>query len=130
VVIEIAARFHPDGQRFLVKNYPKDKEPRRVGLSAHIRDLLAGHIAGKAADDLLFSAPSRVDTQPRPDDTMDADLGTTEPSAAGKSYRHGTLTGYSSGGCRCEHCRGAYASYRARTASHRRRQIPRHQTSR
>ena len=23
VVIEIAAKFHPDGQRFLIKNYPK-----------------------------------------------------------------------------------------------------------
>jgi hypothetical protein len=54
VVIEIAAKFHPDGQRFLVKNYPKDNEPRRVGLSVHIRDLLAGHTAGKAPEDLLF----------------------------------------------------------------------------
>jgi integrase len=40
VVIEIAAKFHPDGKRFLIKNYPKDKQPRRLGLSRHIRDLL------------------------------------------------------------------------------------------
>jgi hypothetical protein len=37
----------------------------------------------------------------------------TDPTPTGRTYRHGTLTGYSSGGCRCQHCRGAYASYRA-----------------
>jgi integrase len=36
VVIEIVAKFHPDGERFLIKNYPKDKQPRRLGLSSHI----------------------------------------------------------------------------------------------
>ena len=48
VVIEIAAKFHPTGDRFLIKNYPKDNEPRRIGLSRHIRDLLTDHITGKA----------------------------------------------------------------------------------
>lgn len=36
----------------------------------------------------------------------------TDPTPAGRTYRHGTLSGYSSGVCRCEHCRDAYASYR------------------
>jgi integrase len=43
-VIEIPAKFHPTGDRFLIKNYPKDKQPRRLGLSHHIRDLLATHV--------------------------------------------------------------------------------------
>ena len=38
----------------------------------------------------------------------------TEPDEKGRRYRHGTLTAYNAGKCRCEHCRGAYASYRAR----------------
>ena len=37
----------------------------------------------------------------------------TEPDANGRRYRHGTLTAYNAARCRCEHCRGAYASYRA-----------------
>ena len=113
VVIEIAAKFHPTGQRFLIKNYPKDKQPRRLGLSSHIRDLLADHVHGKAAGELVFPAPP-ADPPPRPNVPRDPDsLGRTEPTEDGRTYRHGTLSGYSSGGCRCEHCRGAYATYRA-----------------
>jgi integrase len=114
VVIEIAAKFHPDGERFLIKNYPKDKQPRRLGLSSHIRDLLAAHTAGKAPEELLFTARPRIHSRPRPDVPSDADsLGESSRNAAGHTYRHGTLSGYSSGGCRCAHCRGAYATYRA-----------------
>ena len=42
-----------------------------------------------------------------------ATLGLTGPNDAGRRYRHGTLSAYAAGKCRCEHCRGAYASYRA-----------------
>jgi hypothetical protein len=41
------------------------------------------------------------------------DLGLTEPNSAGRQYRHGTISGYSGGGCKCEHRRGTYAKYRA-----------------
>ena len=37
----------------------------------------------------------------------------TEPNENGRRYRHGTLTAYNAARCRCEHCRGAYADYRA-----------------
>ncbi len=37
----------------------------------------------------------------------------TDPDGSGRRYRHGTLTAYNAAKCRCEHCRGAYASYRA-----------------
>jgi integrase len=40
-------------------------------------------------------------------------LGHTEPNQHGRCYRHGTLSGYGPGGCRCQHCRNAYATYRA-----------------
>ena len=39
-------------------------------------------------------------------------LGHTEPNVAGRTYRHGTLSGYTAGRCRCEHCKGAFAHYR------------------
>jgi hypothetical protein len=40
-------------------------------------------------------------------------LGLTGPNDAGRRYRHGTLSAYSAGKCRCRHCRSAYAHYRA-----------------
>jgi hypothetical protein len=44
-VIEIKKRFHPEGKRFLVVEYPKDKELRRFKLSAQICKKLKAHIA-------------------------------------------------------------------------------------
>jgi integrase len=113
-VIEIPAKFHPTGDRFLIKNYPKDKQPRRLGLSRHIHDLLTDHVAHKAPSDLIFPAPPpaakhRETTHPSDRNT----LGSTEPNAAGHTYRHGTLTAYNMAPCRCQHCRNAYATYRA-----------------
>ncbi|HLK02643.1 MAG TPA: tyrosine-type recombinase/integrase [Streptosporangiaceae bacterium] len=43
-VIEINRKFHPTGGRFLVVNYPKDKEFRRFKLSPQICRKLAAHI--------------------------------------------------------------------------------------
>jgi len=118
VAVELVAKFHPTGGRFLIKDYPKDREHRRIKLAAHIADQLQAHIAEHALrqDDLLFtptllsaageSSHLQVVAEP-------VDLGLTAPNAAGRQYRHGTLTGYNPGGCRCEHCRGAYATYRA-----------------
>jgi hypothetical protein len=69
-------------------------------------------------DTLLFArraaapVPLRVLAEP-------GTLGFTEPNDAGRQYRHGTLSAYNAGKCRCEHCRRAFADYRAgRRAAH------------
>jgi integrase len=115
VAVELPRRFHPEGGRFLVKDYPKDQEDRRLKLSAQIIAKIQAHITdhGLGDDDLIFAmpatpGPARVRALADP-----ATLGLTNPNAAGRSYHHGTLSGYSAGQCRCEHCRGAYATYRA-----------------
>jgi site-specific recombinase XerD len=118
VAVELVAKFHPTGGRFLIKDYPKDREHRRIKLAQHVADQLQAHITEHqlAPDDLLFTPtlllaptePSRLQLITEP-----IDLGLTTPNAAGRQYRHGTLTGYNPGGCKCEHCRGAYAIYRA-----------------
>ena len=102
------------------RTIPEDKEYRRVKLSPEIAAALAHHIEahGLGRDDLFFAMPTpqppldpaTVDDTPPP--TPDK-LGLTEPNPAGRTYSHGTLSGYSLGGCRCDHCRGAYAGYRA-----------------
>jgi site-specific recombinase XerD len=117
VAVELVARFHPTGDRFLIKDYPKDREHRRIKLAAHIADQLQRHIAEHhlADGDLLF-IPTLLLPQADPSHRQlveeDVDLGLTPPNSAGRQYRHGTISGYSGGGCKCEHCRGAYARYR------------------
>ncbi len=113
-VIELNHEFHPEGKRFLVKHYPKDKEYRRLKLSVQITAKLKAHtkLRKLGPDGLLFArraattAPLRAVTQPDV-------LGFTKPNEAGRRYRHGTLSAYNAGQCRCVHCRRAFADYRA-----------------
>jgi integrase len=113
-VTEVNREFHPDGRRFLIKPYPKDKEFRRLKLSPQIVAKLKAHIMarGLGPDGLLFArraaapAPLHVVAEP-------GDLGFTKPNDAGRQYRHGTLSAYNAGVCRCPHCRRAFADYRA-----------------
>jgi integrase len=115
-VVELTPDEHPDGGRFLVKDYPKDQEYRRFKLSRQIVAKIRAHVtaSGLGADDLIFTYHPPVDSRVRR-----ADLGSlgapglTEPNEKGRRYRHGTLTAYNAARCRCEHCRGAYAGYRA-----------------
>jgi integrase len=114
VVIELVPRFHPTGDRFLVKPYPKDKEYRQLKLSVDIAAKVHAHVVehGLEEDDLLFALPE----SPRPALKVLADPGTlgwTGPNGTGPRYRHGTLSAYSAGRCRCRHCKDAYAHYRA-----------------
>jgi integrase len=116
-VVTVQPRFHPEGGRFLVKEYPKDREYRRLKLSNQITAKLKVHMAehGRSRDELIFQAPPTNEPRIRKL-RLGADaetLGRTEPNPEGRTYRHGTLTGYSLGRCRCDHCRGAYAQYRA-----------------
>ena len=117
-VVQVHPRFHPDNGRFLVKPYPKDKEYRRFKLSVQITAKLKEHAEerGLGRDDLLFQAPEEEAPRvrvPRLSPEPEAPLGRTKPNAAGHRYRHGTLTGYSLGRCRCDYCRDAYCRYRA-----------------
>jgi Phage integrase family len=100
--------------RFLVKLYPKDKEYRRLKLSPQITAKLSAHIEarGLGPDGLMFARrsgpaiPLRVVAD-------SSSLEFTEPNASGRRYRHGTLSAYNAGPCRCLHCRRAFADYRA-----------------
>ena len=70
--VEVPCEEHPSGGRFLVKDYPKDKEYRRLKLSAQITAKLVAHIRarGLGPDDLLFSyrAPDGARESPQPHD--------------------------------------------------------------
>jgi len=115
VAIELVKKFHPDGGRFVVKEYPKDGEHREVPLSGELVNKVQAYIAAHnlGDDDLLFSMPVQI-SKPALRAVPDPEtLGWTENNTLGRSYRHGTLSGYSAGKCRCDHCTAAYAIYRA-----------------
>lgn len=62
---------------------------------------------GLGDDDLLFAMPG-LPARPAVRAVADpAALGLTRPNESGRHYRHGTLSAYAAGRCRCEHCRGA-----------------------
>jgi integrase len=114
--VQVDPKFHPTGGRFLVKQYPKDREFRRVKVSEQLAAKLIAHIRGTdlGAEGLIFPMPTQVPPAARlravPDLTA---LGFTKPNAAGRQYRHGTMSGYNAGRCRCAHCKNAAAAYRA-----------------
>jgi integrase len=117
-VVQLTAKNRPDGIRFVVKAYPKDKEWRQLRLAPHLLPKLREHIhaAGIGRDDLLFPMPEHEGPRrrTRPEALPDpATLGMTEPNGKGRSYPHGTTSAYGAGACRCQHCRDSVAAYRA-----------------
>jgi integrase len=114
-VVELPTRFHPTGGRFLVKDYPKDKEHRVVTVSAALTDKIQAYIAGRGIgdNDLIFAMPPQEKTVRQRAKPEPGKHGRTQPNAAGKTYEHGSMSGYSAGKCHCEYCRASYAIYRA-----------------
>jgi integrase len=117
-VVMLTAKGRPDGKRFVVKDYPKDREWRRLRLARHLVDKIVAHVAvhGLGDDDLLFFMPDRSAARryTRPEVLPDPEtLGWTEPNAKGRTYRHGTMSAYGPGRCRCRHCKDAVSTYRA-----------------
>jgi integrase len=115
-VVQVNPKFHPEGKRFYVKEYPKDGEFRRFKISIQLAKKIGAHIKAEALtnDDLLFEMRSKDVPEPRlrlvpgPNE-----LGLTPPNDAGKQYKHGTLSGYNAGKCHCDHCKDAFAIYRS-----------------
>lgn len=117
-VAEVQPQFGTNGERFVVKPYPKGRRSRRFRLHPKLVAALAAYAEarGKALDDLLFTYDDIASRPAGPPEALASagDLGLTEPTAGGHRYRHGTLRAYTAGRCRCVHCRAGFAEYRAR----------------
>jgi integrase len=97
-VVELRARSQEPGTRFLVKQYPKDREWRQLRLAPHMVTKIRAHVAARClgADCLLFEMPepdgparrSRQEVLPDPET-----LGLTPPNSTGLRYRRGHLDG-------------------------------------
>lgn len=111
VVQELVPKFHPDGQRFLIKEYPKDREHRRLKIGTQVLAAITEHIAAATIDrgDLLFRIDHLGEALKPAENPSGVELGLTEPNESGRHYPHGTTTAYDMAKCRCDPCRRAYA---------------------
>lgn len=65
-LVEISKKLSPTGQRFFVKPYPKDDEPRVLSVRPHLLEVLGRQIErlGLGRDDLLFPSSETAGGQP------------------------------------------------------------------
>ena len=117
-VIVLSRKNHPDGGRYLIKEYPKGRKWRKLKLSGQILRKLAAHIEalGLGPDDLLFTRQRMTMVHRYPADLPDPEL-LGSFRVGNRTYRHGTTTSYGAGRCRCDDCRHAVAAYRAQRRS-------------
>jgi integrase len=108
-VVKVSREHHPQGKRFLVRDYTKNGQTRRLKLDPEVVELVRAHVAehGIGAAEVIFPAelvaPPRM-TKPRLTDAELKALGDCEP-VRGRVYAHGTLGGYVTAKCRCAGCR-------------------------
>ncbi len=115
-VAELNTQFHPDGKRFLVKDYPKDKEVPAAEAQPADRHQAQGsrRCQGPGTRRVAVrAAATGVATRPaccrRSGDARAHGVKRLRPKvSAWHSQR------LQRGRCRCEYCRGAFAEYRAR----------------
>ena len=87
-VVELHPKFHPDGGRFLVKEYPKDREFRRLKLSAQITAKLGRTSLSTAWAVTTCSSKRRADESRESGSCgsrRPGQLGRTEPNAKGRT---------------------------------------------
>ena len=114
----MTADFHPDGYRFLTRQYTKNGEHRRMKIDADVADMVREHIAANSIGPgqlifpvRLFAARAVAARRERMSDEEVEALGYTDPLPTGKRYQHGTLGAYVTAKCRCPGCMQWSADY-------------------
>ena len=116
--VEVTADFHPDGYRFLTRQYTKNGEHRRVKIDAEVAEMVREHIAVNSIGPgqlifpvRLFAARTVAARRERMSDEEREALGYTGPLPTGRQYQHGTMGGYVTAKCRCPGCMQWSADY-------------------
>jgi integrase len=108
-VVQVSREHHPHGKAFLVRDYTKNGQTRRLKLDRAAVDLVGAHVAeyGIGKIGLMFPvelvAPPRMTKPGLAEEQLKA-LGNCEP-VGGQVYAHGTMGGYTRAKCRCAGCR-------------------------
>lgn len=114
--VTVPPQFHPEADKTIyIKSYPKNGKYRYVKIGKDLAAKLQAHIAQHQLkdEDLLFWYTGPIREKPADSKVREfGDVGFTEPNEDGRKYAHGTMTAYTNGKCRCEHCRAVMAAYR------------------
>ena len=108
-VVKVSRQHHPHGKTFLVRDYTKNGQTRRLKLDRAVVELVRGHVAehGIRESEVIFPAELVVPprrSKPRLTEEQIKALGDCEP-VGGRIYAHGTMGGYIRAKCRCAGCR-------------------------
>ena len=116
--VEVTAEFHPEGYRFLTRQYTKNGEHRRMKIDGEVAEMVREHIAVNSIGPgqlifpvRLFAARTVASRRDRMSEEEMEALGYTDPLPNGKQYKHGTLGGYVTAKCRCPGCMQWSADY-------------------
>jgi integrase len=108
-VVKVSRQHHPQGKTFLVRDYTKNGQTRRLKLDQAVVELVRGHVAehGIGEMEVIFAADLVVPprrTKPHLTEEQLRALGDCEP-VGGRVYAHGTMGAYTRAKCRCAGCR-------------------------
>jgi integrase len=108
-VVKVSREHHPQGKTFLVRDYTKNGQTRRLKLDRAVVELVRGYVAEDGIGDreVMFPAELVVPprrTKPRLTEEEIRALGDCVP-VGGRVYSHGTMGGYTRAKCRCAGCR-------------------------
>ena len=115
--VEVTAKYHPTGDRFLTREYTKNGEHRRFKVDHAVSEMVREHIAlhgigpGQAIFPVrLFASTEAAGRDRLTQEEIDA-LGFTGELPNGRRYKHGTLGGYVTAKCRCRGCKQWSSDY-------------------
>ena len=108
-VVRVSRQHHTQGKTFLVRDYTKNGQTRRLKLDQAVVELVRRHVAeyGIGETEAIFPADLVVPprrTKPRLTEEQLRALGDCDP-VGGRVYAHGTMGGYTQAKCRCAGCR-------------------------
>jgi integrase len=108
-VVKVSRSHHPQGKTFLVRDYTKNGQTRRLKLDRDAAELVRAHVSdqGIGKTSAIFPvelvAPPRRTKSSLTEEQIRA-LGNCEP-VRGRVYAHGTMGGYVQAKCRCAGCK-------------------------
>lgn len=115
--VEVTAKYHPTGDRFLTREYTKNGEHRRFKIDPAVSEMVREHVVrhGIGAGQVVFPVRLFAATEAAGRERLSGEeisaLGFTDELPNGRRYRHGTLGGYVTARCRCAGCAQWSADY-------------------
>lgn len=103
--VEVTARYHPTGDRFLTREYTKNGEHRRFKIDPAVSEMVREHVArhGIGVGQVIFPVRLFASTEAARRERLSGEeieaLGFTDELPNGRRYRHGTLGGYVTARC-------------------------------